>query len=105
MFEQQELSKTQKKKKAAEAHNAAYDISHNLMPIGTCGTCEEKAPLVVYLKSEEQNICNYYCLGCGKVATIKNIDKKDNFFYPMTDIVHEVAKHYDQDVFDKVYNS
>lgn len=98
------ISNYQRKKKEAEVHNMTMDIANNLLFIGHCGTCAEKAPLAMYLKSNEENICNYYCLGCGKVATIKNIDKKDSFLFPMIDIVHVVAKNYDPDVFDRVYN-
>ena len=98
------MGNSARKREMAKVHNSTMEIAENLLFIGHCGSCEKKGPLAMYLKSEEQNICNYYCLECGKVATIKNIDKKDSFLFPMIDIVHEVAKHYDPDVFDKVYN-
>ena len=97
-------SNYQRKKREAEVHNSTMDIAENLLFIGKCGTCEKQGPLVMYLKSEEKNICNYYCLECGKVGSIKDIDKKDSFLYPMVEIVNEVSKHYDQELFDKVYN-
>lgn len=94
----------QKKKMAAAAHNATIDIAKDILFIGFCSKCGKEGPLAMYLKSEKKNICNYYCLNCGKTNSIKKIDMKDEFLFPMIDIVNEVSKHYDPDVFDEVYN-
>lgn len=104
-----QLSKSQMKKLNAQVYNATRELANDLFPIGKCGYCECKAGeepgiLFSYLKSNPENICNYYCMKCNHKGTIKEIDKKDSFLFPMVDIVGEISRHYDADVFDKAYN-
>lgn len=103
MPEEKKISNNQKKKLAAQAHNAFVDISKNLMPIGKCGYCN-KGTLIMYLASKIKNSCNYYCCECDHKGTIKDIDKKDSFLYPLKDIAAEVRRHYPEKKFDKFYN-
>lgn len=104
MSEEKKISNSQKKKLAAQAHNAFRELSQNLMPIGNCGHCG-KGTLMMYLASKLENSCNYYCGECDHKGTIKDIDKKDSFLFPLKDIVGEVRKHYPEEEFDKFYNS
>lgn len=110
MEENTKISNRQRKKKEAEVFNTTRDISDNLLYIGRCGYCTadeatgQGGVLAMYLKSKPENICNYYCMNCDHRGTIKDIDKKDSFFFPMVDIVGEVSRHYDADTFDKAYN-
>lgn len=97
------LSNSQRKKQAAAAHNAARDIGENILVIGKCGKCKQAT--FMYLKSNPENICKYYCMGCDHTGSIKDIDKEDSFMYPMIDIVGEVSRHYSPEDFDKAYNS
>lgn len=97
------ISNSKQRKLEAQAHNETTTLINNMMPIGYCHNCGEM--IFMYLKSNPENICNYYCVGCEHKSTIKNPEKKDKFLFPMRDIVDEVAKHYDPDVFDKAYNS
>jgi hypothetical protein len=101
--EEVKVSKTQLKKQEAQAYNAVNEIMENVLYIGNCSKC--KMPLMMYLKSKPENICNYYCVQCGHKGNIKDIDKEDTFFFPIADIVNEVSKHYDKEEFDKAYNS
>lgn len=104
------VSNYQKKKQDAQVYNTTKEISENLLCIGRCGYCaiDESGTggvLAMYLKSRPENMCTYYCMNCDHKGSIKNIDKKDKFFFPMVDIVGEVSRHYDPKTFDKYYNN
>lgn len=101
--EEKPMSNSQKKKLAAKIHNATMDIANNLMMIGECGYCG-KGKIMVYLKSKLENSCTYYCINCDHKGSLKDIDKKDSFIFPLKDIVGEVRKNYNEKEFDDFYN-
>lgn len=99
----EKISNNQKKKIAAQIHNASLSIANNLMPIGKCGYCND-GNIMVYLKSKLENSCTYYCMSCDHKGSLKDIDKKDSFFFSLKDIVGEVRKNYDENEFDEFFN-
>lgn len=103
------MGNNQKKKEAAAVHNFVLDVGENTLYIGRCGYCSNEEGqgglLAVYLKSRPENMTKYYCMECSHTGDLRDIDKKDSFLFPLVDIVGEVARHYDADVFDKHYNS
>lgn len=99
------MSKNNKtKREEAQAHNIAMEMAQNLMPIGVCGHCEKKDTLFVYLNSKLENSCTYYCLNCGHKGDLKNIDKKDSFFFSLKDVIGEIRRHYPEKEFEEFYN-
>lgn len=104
------ISNYQKKKQEAQVYNSIKEISDNIMYIGRCGYCNnteknQNGVLAVYLKSRPENMCTYYCMKCNHKGSLKNIDKKDFFFFPMVNIIGEISRHYDEKTFNSYYNN
>jgi hypothetical protein len=96
------MSRSSKEKREdAQAHNYALEVGQNIMPVGRC-SCG--GVMVVYLASKLENSCTYYCLQCPHTGSLKNIDKKDAFLFPLKDIISEVRQHYPTEDFDKFYS-
>lgn len=78
------------------------EIGTNLMFIGNCKCGGD---LMMYLKSEKHNICNYYCSKCDKVGTIKEMTDGDVLTYSMSLIVDTLVQKYGPDTIEEVLNT
>jgi len=95
-------TKRQQKKKNAELHNMVYDIKEHLMPIGDCH-CGET--IFMYLKSNDENIFKYYCVGCPEIRDIRNPNDKDKLFFGPQDIVNVIGSIYGEEKVEKLFET
>ena len=91
-----------KKKIAAMLHNHAVDIKDNIFPIGICGACKQN--LIMYLKSEDANVFNYYCSGaCEDHRNIRDPKDGDQFWVPPQAIIDILKMHYGEDKIETLF--
>lgn len=91
-----------KKKIKRDIEEMSREIGENLMFIGNCGCGGD---LMMYLKSEKQNIDKYYCSSCDKVGSIKEITQNDVLTYPLSLIVTTLVSKYGEDIIEEVLNN
>ena len=97
-------SRKLEKKMNAQAHNIAFEIKDSIFTIGACCKCPD--PLFMYMKSNDENICNYYCNGkCEIHFDIRNPRDGDIFFFPLSAIKDILILHYGEEKLEKLYEN
>jgi hypothetical protein len=94
----------QKKKKAAKVHNSILEFANNLLYIGQC---ECGGELLMYMKSNEENIYKIYCNKCDKkfdFREIENYDKNFQLFFLPSQILNTLKTNYGEDIIERTYN-